>query len=209
MTRVPVIGLVGGVGSGKSAVAAALARRGGCVVDADALGHRALRQPELMARILARWPQVHADDGIDRRKLGSIVFGDAAARRELESIVHPWIVQRIRDELAACNGPFAVVDAPLLLEAGLRGDCDLVAFVDVPAAERARRVATRGWSADELARREAAQMPLAEKRRLADIVVNNAGSPQELDAQVERLLERLPERFCEASRTGTEGGRDA
>lgn len=205
MTRVPVIGLVGGVGSGKSAVAAALARRGGRVIDADALGHAALREPALAARVLARWPQVAVGGGVDRAKLADVVFADDAARDALECIVHPWIVRRIRADVAAADAPFVVVDAPLLLEAGLGEDCDLVAFVDVPAAERVRRVAARGWTADELARREAAQMPLEEKRRRADVVIDNSGPPHALDVQVERLLER----FCEASRTAEEGGRHA
>lgn len=205
MSRVPVIGLVGGVGSGKSAVAAALARRGGRVVDADALGHAALREPALAAAVLARWPQVAGADGIDRAKLAAVVFADDAARDALEALVHPWIVRRIREGVAAAREPFVVIDAPLLLEAGLRGDCDLVVYVDAPAAERARRVAARGWPADELVRREAAQMPLEEKRRLADVVLDNGGSPAALDAQVERLLER----FCVAPRTAEEGGRHA
>src|ERR1700674_5189609 len=92
----PVIGLVGGIGSGKSRVSAALARRGGRVIAGDAAGHEALRQPALKEKIVARWgPGVLDGDGnVDRGKLGAVVFADPAARRELEAIVQPWIGER-------------------------------------------------------------------------------------------------------------------
>jgi len=96
----PVLGLIGGIGSGKSSVAAEFAKCGACVIAADQLGHEALRQPSIKEKVLARWGRETETDGeIDRRKLGQIVFADPKQRRELEALVHPWIKRRIEEEL--------------------------------------------------------------------------------------------------------------
>src|SRR5206468_7545442 len=87
-----VLGLIGGIGSGKSTVAAEFAKCGGYVIAGDQLGHEALRQPSIKKQVLARWgPEIETDGEIDRRKLGRIVFADPKQRRELEALVHPWI----------------------------------------------------------------------------------------------------------------------
>jgi dephospho-CoA kinase len=124
IARCPVVGLVGGIGAGKSRVSAALARRGGRLVAGDPLGHAALRQPEVIRAVVDRFGPGVLDDSedVDRAKLGAVVFADPAARRALEAIVHPWIGQRLRAELAAARAdpgvPFAVLDAAIMLEAG-------------------------------------------------------------------------------------------
>src|SRR5579884_1022824 len=102
MTAKPVIGLVGGIGSGKSAAAAAFARRGGRLIVGDDVGHLALRQPDIREAVVRRWgKELLGDDGeIVRRRLGAIVFADAGERRALEEIVHPWIRRRIEEEIA-------------------------------------------------------------------------------------------------------------
>jgi dephospho-CoA kinase len=193
----PVIGLVGGIGAGKSRVAQALARHGGRVVSGDEAGHAALRQPELKKWIAARWPGViDAAGEVDRRKLGALVFADAGERRALEAIVQPWIGARLREQIAAARADvtvrFVVLDAAVMLEAGWTGVCDLLVFVDVPRDVRLQRVAAqRGWSAEDVARREAAQMPIEEKAARADVTVDNAGPPETLEPQVDRLLKRL------------------
>src|SRR5262245_34362751 len=101
----PVLGLVGGIGSGKSEVAAALARRGGCVVAGDPLGHEALRQPGVREQVVARWgSELLGPDGeIDRRTLGAVVFAAPGERAALESIVHPWIGRRLAEQVAAAR----------------------------------------------------------------------------------------------------------
>src|SRR5437763_12800469 len=142
----PVVGLVGGIGSGKSEVAAALARRGGCLVAGDPLGHAALRQPSVRQQVVDRWgPDLLGADGeIDRTKLGAVVFADADERAALEAIVHPWISRRLREQLIAAkadpNCRFVVLDAAVMLEAGWRTACDVVVYVDAPRAVRLRRV---------------------------------------------------------------------
>jgi dephospho-CoA kinase len=194
----PVIGLVGGIGSGKSRVAAALARRGGRVVAGDPLGHEALKQPAIRDLVISRWGTgiLGADGQIDRRKLGAVVFADAAERRALEAIVQPWIGERLREQIAAAQSDaavaFIVLDAAVMLEAGWEDAVDLLVYVHAPQAVRLGRVAEqRGWSPDEVAARQDAQLSLTEKAARADVAVDNSGSLAELEPQLDRLLARL------------------
>src|SRR3954468_20553790 len=122
-TDKPVIGLVGGIGAGKSTAAAALARRGGRVVAGDPAGHAALREGAIRRQIAGRWPQAVGPDGeIDRKTLGRVVFADPTQLKELEAIVFPWIQDRLREEIAAARADpaarFVVLDAAVMLEAG-------------------------------------------------------------------------------------------
>ena len=199
MGRKAVIGLVGGIGSGKSRVAAALARRGARVLVGDDLGHEALRQPDLRGRVAEEFgPEVLAPCGeVNRRKLGAVVFADPARRRALEAIVFPWIERRIREEVARAQGDpdvrLIVLDAAVLLEAGWNSVCDRLVYVDVPRPVRLRRLAEqRGWSEKEVEARESAQLPLTEKANRADFAVDNSGPPEALEPQLDDLLRRLP-----------------
>ena len=194
----PVVGLVGGIGSGKSEVAAALARRGGCVVAGDPLGHEALRQPAVRDQVVARWGRgVLGPDGeIDRSKLGAVVFAAPTDRTALESIVHPWIGRRLREEMDAARADpkcrFVVLDAAIMLEAGWEAACDLLVYVHAPRSVRLARVAgQRGWSPAEVAARERAQLPLAVKAARADAAIDNGDGPPQLEAEVDALLARL------------------
>lgn len=191
----PVIGLVGGMGSGKSAVAEEFARHGGRVINADRLGHEALRQPDVREQLVRRWgPRVlNAQSEIDRPRVAAIVFGDPAERQALEAAVHPWIGGRIREEMDAVGrdpaARFAVLDAAVMLEAGWNNVCDRLVYVHAPRAARLRRLAVqRGWDAVQVAAREQAQLPLVEKLDRADAVLNNGGSREDLARQVEDLL---------------------
>jgi dephospho-CoA kinase len=190
----PTLGLTGGIGAGKSTVARILAEEGCLVCDSDALAREALNHPSIRAEILSWWgDRVRAPDGaIDRAKLGELVFSSPDERKRLESLVHPWI-ERHREQLFASPPPGTralVIDAPLLLEAGLGTVCHRVIFVDSPLELRLERVrANRGWSAEELARREAAQWPLDQKRACAHHVVSNEGDPASLRAQVRAVLD--------------------
>lgn len=190
------LGLIGGIASGKSAVAAALARRGAVVFNADELGHQVLDEPEVRDALVARWgPSVLGGDGrIARPAVAKIVFAltpAAAAEREfLEQLVHPGIRRRIETairQLPDASIPAVVIDAALLIEAGWVAVCSDVIFVDCPRETRLRRAATRGWSPEEFARREAAQMPIDEKRRRASQVIDNSGSLADLEADVSRF----------------------
>ena len=192
----PVIGLVGGIGSGKSEVARVLAELGCEVCVSDDLARRVLAEPDIGARIEALLgPGIRSADGlIDRAALARAIFTSPSDRRVVEEIMHPRIEQLRRVQFAAApdTAPALIIDAPLLLEVGLDRECDAVLFVDAPLSVRLARVASgRGWSLEELERRERVQMPLAGKRKRASDVLVNAGSRDELRSSVARFLEAV------------------
>lgn len=199
-----VIGLAGGIGAGKSTVARFLADNGVGVVDSDRLNGEQLEEPEVVAE-LARWygPDIRKPGGgVCREVLARIVFDDPAQRRRVEGLLHPRIARR-RQELienfqADPRIRAVALDSPLLFETGLDRGCDLVIFVDAPAAQRARRLAaTRGWSAEEVCRREKSQEPLDNKGARADYIVENKSGLDDLRSKVEKLLSEL---LAQASR---------
>ena len=191
----PVVGLLGGIGSGKSQAAAAFARHGARVIAGDQLGQAALRDPDIRARVVSRWGQgvLEANGEIDRRRLAAIVFADPAQRKALEAITHPWIRQRIHAEVEEARRDPAVtlivLDAAVMLEAGWNEICDYLVFIEAPRAVRLERVARqRGWSEREVEARERAQLPLTEKAVRADHVLDNSASLEHLNRQVDDLL---------------------
>jgi dephospho-CoA kinase len=190
-----VVGLIGGIGSGKSQVAAAFARHGARIIAGDQLAHAALRDPDVRARVAARWGEelLGADGEIDRRRLAAIVFADPAELKALEAITHPWIRQHIRAEMEAARQapqvPLIVLDAAIMLEAGWHDVCDRLIFIDAPRAMRLERLARqRGWTEKEVEARERAQLPLTEKAVRADHVLENSTSLEHLNRQVDDLL---------------------
>lgn len=192
-----MIGLVGGVGSGKSFVAAILKEQGCVVSDSDRMARRSFEAPEVRSQLQTWWgPGILNEDGqIDRAAVAAVVFRDPVERRRLEALIHP-MVEAARRSLfrAAPSGTRAlVIDAPLLLEVGLAGECSQIWFVDAPETVRRTRVmADRGWSADELDRREAAQWSLDRKRAASHHVIRNDGDPASLREQVLQALGNLP-----------------
>jgi dephospho-CoA kinase len=209
---IPRIGLAGGIGSGKSAVARAFAALGCVVSDSDAAAKSLLREPAVRDELVAWWGRgVLTDAGeIDRAKVAGVVFADAAQRARLEGLIHPMLrAGRVAALMAAtqAGAPAFVIDAPLLFEAGLEGECDAVVFVEAPREERVRRVrATRGWSEAELDLREAAQWPLDDKRRRCAYRVDNGGDAAKLDGQVRTILDAVRARNvpkAEGQRGGT------
>jgi dephospho-CoA kinase len=208
----PVIGLIGGIGAGKSEVARLLKENGATVIDADAVGHDLLTDPVVQRQIVKRFgtgvlsassdePGLRAS--IDRRALGAIVFGDSLARRDLESIVHPRMrasFQAVIDDEQRSGGDparFIVLDAAILLEAGWDDLCDLIVFVDVSRDRRLDRVEQqRGWSQAAFAAREQAQWPCDQKRRRADLVITNDAGIDGLRREVEKIKSRLAELSC-------------
>jgi dephospho-CoA kinase len=192
------LGLVGGIGSGKSAVAGIMREFGGQVIDADVFGHEALTQPDIREKVIERWGQTVLDEKgeVSRRKLGGIVFADPAERKALELLVFPWITRRINEEIARANADqavrFIVLDAAILLETGWGKACDVIVFVDAPDEIRTQRITKRhGWSAKEVEARERAQFSLEDKSARAHTTIDNAGDLTQTRKQVEKLLHRL------------------
>jgi dephospho-CoA kinase len=196
---IPVVGLVGGIGAGKSVAAAALVEHGLQILDADAIGHALLAQRPARDRVIERFgsgvltivSDEHvplSEQEIDRKALGRIVFSDPAARRDLEEILHPSMRKTFERAIdrAGRNGKAGVVlDAAILFEAGWNTLCDAVLFVDASREVRLSRLAaSRGWSDEELDAREQAQTPLDVKRERADHVLTNENEPEALRTSV-------------------------
>lgn len=197
--RIPVVGIVGGIGSGKSAIVRWVASQSNIhVIDADQLGHEVLLAADVKVALRRQFGDDIFDSHgeVQRGVLARRVFGDSekhrAERHDLEQIVHPEIERRIVDEIARAeqSGSEAVLlDAAVLLEAGWQQQCDAVVFVDAPDDVRRQRVQRRsGWTAEELHRRETSQLSLSEKRKHSDAVVSNAGEVSDGGKQLLNFL---------------------
>ena len=185
------IGLTGGIGSGKSTVAALLAERGARVVDADRIAREVVEPgtPGLEAVVAEFGDDVLTADGsLDRPALAALVFGDPAARARLDAVVHPLVRARAA-ELVRAAPPDAVVvqDVPLLVETGQAGSYDLVLVVEADLDTRVRRLVGRGLAEVDARARIAAQASDEQRRAVADVVLDNSGSVEDLEAQVERF----------------------
>ena len=192
-----VIGIVGGIASGKSAVAEHFRRLGAEIVQADLMGHEVLREAELKRAIRDRWGEAvfDANGNVDRASVASIVFAPPPKGPNelacLEQITHPRIGTKLREhiaELSRRDGLKAVVlDAAVLFEAGWDVFCDKIVFVEAPRRQRRQRALQRGWSEAEFSAREAAQESLDDKRKRADWVISNSGSSEDTFAQVRQI----------------------
>jgi dephospho-CoA kinase len=195
---VRIVGLTGGIASGKSSFAEALRACGVPVVDADALARAAVAPGSPALADIARefGPDVLAPDGsLDRKRMASLVFSDPTARRRLEAITHPAVraaMARETARLGAAGHDLAFYDVPLLFEVGLDRVLDSVVVVWSPRdVQRARVMARDGLRPDEADARLAAQLPIDEKAARADFVVENTGAPADLGPKAERLLADL------------------
>ena len=194
----PVIGLAGGIGSGKSFIARLFAELGCAVIDSDSQVRSAYEDPAIKQTLREWWgEEVLLSDGrVNRRAVADRIFNDADDRRRLEGLLHPLVARQRRrqmQELGQNDGLVAFVwDTPLLFEAGLNSECDAVVFVEAPAELRLERVARdRGWDQEELRRREKLQWPLDRKREISDYMVRNAADAGEARRQVRDVLSRI------------------
>lgn len=186
-----VIGLTGGIASGKSTVARILERLGAVIIDADLLAREAVLPgtPAHEAIVAAFGPEILQPDGtLDRKALGRIVFADEDARRRLEAITHPAIAGLAEERLAAARrseAPAIFYVAPLLIEAGVTGRVDdiWVVYAD-REAQIARLTGRDGIGRKEAEQRLAAQMPMEEKATYGSAVIDNRGTPEETERQV-------------------------
>jgi len=200
-TCIPVVGVVGGIGSGKSALTRWVAEHQPVVViDADRIGHQVLERPDVIAQLRQTFGEAICDDRgqIVRSALAKRVFGDTAehhaARTKLEAVSHPRIRDEIERQIAALDPAtvkYVLLDAAVLLESQWKTFCDAIVFIDTPTERRQAWVANRGWSPEELARREASQWSLADKRAAANAVVVNNGTVADGGERLWEAMNRL------------------
>jgi dephospho-CoA kinase len=193
------IGLTGGIGAGKSAVAHRLAEHGAIVVDSDRIAREVVEPgtPGLAAVVAEFGAEVlRADGSLDRDRLGALVFGDDAARSRLNAIVHPLVGRRAAELAAAApEGAVLVHDIPLLVENNLAAGFDLVLVVEAPVELRvARLVRDRGMTEEAARARIAAQASDAERRAVADVLLHNDGTLAELHEQVDKVWTEIEAR---------------
>lgn len=194
------LGLIGGIGSGKSTVASLFQDLGAAVVNADKIGHQVLLRHDVKDEARIRWGHSVFDDKdeLDRRKLAAIVFAATESGKQelefLQSITHPLIGQGIEHQLkhfkqAGCR--VAVLDIPLLIEAAWEKSADKIVFVDASDAVRLERAKKRGWTEQEFQAREKAQMSLEQKRGRADWIVKNNGNLSDVLDQIKKIWQNL------------------
>jgi dephospho-CoA kinase len=197
------IALTGGAGSGKSAVASRLRDKGVTVVDTDRIAREVVRPgTEGLAAMVAHFGEdiLDADGELDRRRMRQRLLNDPDAKRQLESILHPRIMQELADRLAKGSGPYVVAEIPLLAESGRGDDFDLVITVEAPMTDRLARLQER----DDISPSDArslvdAQASEADRRSLADIVVDNDADLATLNLRVDRLDAELRDRAVSRS----------
>jgi dephospho-CoA kinase len=195
-----LVGLTGGIGAGKSTVAAMLAERGAVIIDADDLARRAVaRGTDGFDRVVEAFGReiLDADGDIDRRKLAGIVFNDAERRVALEAIVHPEVARLLAEALEPYQGTDRIVvyTTPLLAEGGQAEAFDVVVVVVADTDRRVERLMhDRGMAADEVRARIAAQLNDEDRARIADVLLDNDGEPDRLKPQVDRLWASLVKR---------------
>jgi dephospho-CoA kinase len=193
-----LVGLTGGIATGKSTVAETLRSLGAEVIDADQLARDVVAAGEsALAEIVREFGDVRNADGtLDRKKLGAIVFNDAARRKQLEAITHPAIRERFLARLAALEARgyegLVFFDAPVMIESGNYRNMDrlVVVFTD-ESTQRGRLMARDGMAATEASARMGTQMPVIDKAKLADYVVDNTGDPATTAARTREVFEAL------------------
>lgn len=194
----PIIGIAGGIGSGKSFVAKLFGELGCLVISSDDQVRDAYREPRVLQTLREWWgPDVVTAAGeVDRKAIARRIFEDSAERQRLENLLHP-LVNAARDRVMQEHAKDAQVlafiwDTPLLIEVGWHRQCDALVFVDTPRELRLQRLRqARGWTEAELDSREKSQMPLDKKREISDYVISNTAGADEVRDQVREVLSRI------------------
>ena len=199
--NIPVLGILGGVASGKSTVAGMFRELGAVVLDGDRAGHQVLRQPEVEQALRHRWGDavIDAQGRVDRARVARIVFApppDGPPELSwLEQLTHPRIRKLLEEEIERLTElsavPAVVLDAPVLDKAGWDRFCDYLVFLDVPLEVRLARALQRGWTAEQFAAREAAQPAAAERRARASHLVDNSGEMEQTRVQAARVWQAV------------------
>lgn len=188
-----VLGITGGIASGKSLVSQQFKQRGFTVIDADAMVHELFTQKPVLNEIQTRFPSVFDGETLQRKPLADLIFSDMEAKKDLEQILHPKVYASIQERLQShVNEPWVVVDIPLLYETGGEAICDLVLVVYVnEETQRARLMQRNQLTMYEANQRISAQMPLKDKVNQADIVIDNSGTIQKTIDRVNELIDKV------------------
>jgi len=198
-----LVGLTGGIGSGKSTVAALLAAHGAVILDADAFARDAVREgTDALAAVVQRFGEevVGPDGELDRARLASVVFADRGALADLEAIIHPEVRRMIADGIQSHldTDDVVVLVNPLLIEMGTHRDCDVVVVVSASPETQVERSVARGMDEPDARARLEAQLPLDERARAADVLLDNEGTIEELETEVDVLWRDLASRAAGA-----------
>lgn len=189
-----VVGITGIFGSGKSSAAREFRELGAVCADADEIVREGLTQnQEIRGRVAGLFPEAtDASSGsMDRKKLAAIIFSDASRRKKLEGVLHPYVLGRLREEVSKAGGKIAVLEVPLLYESGFDRDCDCSVVVAASEAVITARLSERGFSREEILGRIKTQMPLDEKIKRADFIVENTGDIECLKKQIKIIWEKI------------------
>lgn len=198
MKNKPVVGLLGGIGSGKSTVANQFANLGCGVIDADRMAHEVIEDKDVVDTISSLFgPEVLASDGmVDRSKLAAKVFEDPEQLEKLQAIIHPPVLEQcqklLKQYLAASSVPAVILDVPLLLESGMDKQCNILIFVESsPALCLQRALAKKGLSREQIKKRENFQISLDKKRQIAHYTIKNNSDMSDLAEQVVQVYSAI------------------
>lgn len=188
-----VIGITGGIASGKSLVTKALIDGGYYVIDTDIIAHELLKDSNVIGELIRTFgEQVYADGAINRKVLGAIIFEDKNKQKKLNNIIHPLVIKEVERLLSLTNRKIVFVDVPLLFESGMDELMDAVIVVAVNPKTQLERLCKRDNISKEYAKKKInMQMPLTEKMKLADYIIDNNESIEDTLNQLEAILRRL------------------
>lgn len=194
VTGKQIIGLTGSFGSGKTTVAHLFEELGAQVLDADTIAHEVLipggpHYDEVAA--LFQDVDLGTSGALDRRKVAAMIFNDPDRRKRLEAVVHPYVLQRLAEEIYQAQEKMIVVEVPLLFETGLHRFCDQTVLVTASEEVITSRLRKMGFSLQEIEVRRRVQMPVEEKKKQADMIVDNSGELEETKREVEQIWRKL------------------
>lgn len=191
--RPKVIGVTGGLATGKTTVTDLFVAKGALRIDADAISHQIMENDEKIREGILRifGKEILSDNRIDRRKLAGKVFFDKDALKNLCALMHPAILKRIRQDVASAGDRTVVIDAPLLVESGLDKEVDLVVVVTADTDTQIKRAVKRGMGADEAVNIIAEQASMTSKERIADHVIDNNGEPERVKEGVDIIWQKI------------------
>lgn len=199
MTRdtIPIIGLTGGIGSGKTAASNIFARLGIQIIDADVLARQALeKSSSLLSVVFSHFGDTvkQADGQLNRARLRELVFNDTEQKHWLEQLIHPWVKEKVQEALQQRSGPYTLLSSPLLIESGQNKLVDRLLVIDVPESVQLERTSKRDGNSIELVRKILEQQISRDQRlALADDIINNSGDLNDLQKQVECLHQQYLE----------------